>query len=117
YDILVLQGRVYDGAGSDYRVIDIGIKNHLIAKIGDLEGAKAKRRIDARGLSVSPGFIDLHGHLESINDFPRCENFIRQGITTSLGGPDGWGFWPFHENLNSLAKKDISINVGYLVGH
>src|SRR5690606_36562153 len=70
YDILVLQGRVYDGAGSDYRVIDIGIKNHLIAKIGDLEGAKAKRRIDARGLSVSPGFIDLHGHLESINDFP-----------------------------------------------
>lgn len=117
YDVLVLNGRVYDGTGSDYTVTDIGIKNHRITKIGNLKGATAHKRIDAQGLSVSPGFIDLHGHLESINDFPQCENFIRQGITTSLGGPDGWGFWPFDENLNSLAKKDISINVGYLVGH
>src|SRR5690554_1514988 len=117
YDVLVLNGRVYDGTGSDYTVTDIGIKNHRITKIGNLKGATAHKRIDAQGLSVSPGFIDLHGHLESINDFPQCENFIRQGIIISLGGPDGWGFWPFDENLNSLAKKDISINVGYLVGH
>lgn len=117
FDVLVLNGKVYDGLGGNYEVTDIGIKDSRIVKIGQLDGASASTRIDAEGLSVCPGFIDLHSHLESINDFPRCENFVRQGVTTALGGPDGRGPWPFGEHLEALSKKGIPINVGYLVGH
>lgn len=117
FDIVVLNGKVYDGTGKRYEVADIGIRDSRIVKIGKLDGVIALRGIDAQGLSVSPGFIDLHSHLESINDFPRCENFVRQGITTCLGGPDGWGPWPFKAAVDSLAEKGVPVNIGYLVGH
>lgn len=117
YDLLVLNGKVYDGSGESYEVTDLGIVGDRIVKIGDLDGASASRVIDAEGLSVCPGFIDLHTHLESIEDFPRCENLIRQGITTSLGGPDGRSPWPFEAHLEELSQRGISINIGYLVGH
>ena len=50
-----------------------------------------------QGLAVTPGFIDAHAHLEPILDLSNCESHVRQGVTTSLGGPDGSGPWPFGE--------------------
>lgn len=117
YDILIKGGTVYDGSGSPARVLDLGIRDGRIADLGDLGDAKAAKIIDANGLAVSPGFIDLHTHLEAIERFPRCESLVRQGITTALGGPDGGGPWPFDDHLKVLAEKGVPINVGFLVGH
>jgi len=117
YDIIITGGMVYDGTGSAPQNLDIGIIGEYIAYIGDLSNDKAVTRIEANNLVVAPGFVDLHAHLESIEKFPNCENLVRQGITTALGGPDGGGPWPFGANLDSLTKKGVGINVGFLVGH
>jgi N-acyl-D-amino-acid deacylase len=117
YDIIILNGAVYDGTGGDPRRVDIGIVDGSIVSIGDLTRHKANRTINANNLIVAPGFIDLHVHLESIENFPDCENFVRQGITTALGGPDGGGPWPLGSHLDSLARWGVGLNVGFLVGH
>ena len=117
YDIIIEKGIVYDGSGKKPVNADIGIKNQIIQKIGNLSSATAKRRIDASGLSVSPGFIDMHAHLEPLLDLSDCESMLRQGVTTALGGPDGNSPWPFGNYLQKLDSIGIGMNVGYLVGH
>ena len=117
YDIIIINGQVFDGTGSDAIAADIGIKDSIIVKIGDLSKAKANRIIDAKGLAVTPGFIDVHAHLEPIFELSNCESHIRQGVTTSLGGPDGSGPWPFGRYLDSLEQVGVGMNVAYLVGH
>ncbi|MEM8890133.1 MAG: D-aminoacylase [Bacteroidota bacterium] len=117
YDILILNGTVYAGDGEQGKAKDIGILGDQIIEIGDLQSAKAKRIIDAKGMAVSPGFIDLHTHLDPIFELSTCESHIRQGVTTALGGPDGGGPWPFGAYLDSLKNVGMGLNVGYLVGH
>ncbi len=117
FDILILNGNVYDGTGSAPQKADIGIIRDKIVRIGDLSSEEARTKIDASGRVVSPGFIDLHAHLGSIEDYSYCENLVRQGVTTALGGPDGGGPWPFGEHLESLTNLGVGINVGFLVGH
>ena len=117
YDIIIEKGTVYECSGKDPIATDIGIKNHVIQKLGDLSNSKANRRIDASGLSVSPGFIDMHAHLEPILELSDCESMLRQGVTTALGGPDGNSPWPFAAYLQKLDSIGIGMNVGYLVGH
>jgi len=117
YDLVIINGHVYDGTGSDAISTDIGIKDSIIVKIGDLSNVNSNRIIDATNLAVSPGFIDAHAHLEPIFDLLNCESHVRQGVTTSLGGPDGSGPWPFGEYLDSLQQVGVGMNVAYLVGH
>jgi len=85
--------------------------------VGSLTNKTASKVIDATGLAVAPGFIDLHAHLEPIFEIPDCESHIRQGVTTSLGGPDGRGPVPFGAYIDSLARVGVGMNVGFLVGH
>ena len=66
YDLLILNGTVYDGSLNDPVETDLGIVGDRIIQLGDLEKHKATQIVDARGLSVAPGFIDLHVHLEPI---------------------------------------------------
>ncbi|MCB0461373.1 MAG: D-aminoacylase [Flavobacteriaceae bacterium] len=117
YDIIIINGEVFDGTGSDAVSADIGIKESIIVKIGDLSDAKSNRIIDAKGLAVTPGFIDAHAHLEPIFELSNCESHIRQGVTTSLGGPDGSSPWPFDKYLDSLQQVGVGMNVAYLIGH
>ena len=117
YDIVIINGHVYDGTGSDAISADIGIKDSIIIKIGDLSKAKSNRVIDAKGLAVTPGFIDAHAHLEPILELSNCESHIRQGVTTSLGGPDGSSPWPFGKYLDTLEQVGVGMNVAYLIGH
>ena len=95
YDIVILNGQVYNGTVNSAIFADIGIKDSVIIKIGDLSKATTNRVIDAKGLVVAPGFIDVHAHLEPILELSNCESHVRQGVTTSLGGPDGSSPWPF----------------------
>ena len=71
YDVILVNGQIIDGTGSTPIRSDIGIKNGLIERIGDLSNAKADRVIDAKELIVSPGFIDLHAHLDPIVKLPK----------------------------------------------
>jgi len=84
YDLVVSGGRVIDGTGAPWVRADVGIRRDRIAAIGELSAAQAKRRIDARGLAVAPGFIDLLGQSElSVLIDPRAESKIRQASPAS----------------------------------
>ncbi|RDY60260.1 N-acyl-D-amino-acid deacylase family protein [Flagellimonas nanhaiensis] len=117
YDTIIKNGNVYDGSGGDPMIIDIGIKGDVIEKIGDLSKAEATQIIDASGLAVTPGFIDVHAHLDPILELSNCESHVRQGVTTSLGGPDGTSPWPFGKYLDTLDQIGVGMNVAYLIGH
>jgi dihydroorotase/N-acyl-D-amino-acid deacylase len=117
YDIIISNGEVYDGSGSESTIADIGIIGSEIVKIGNLAGLSAKRVINAKGLVVSPGFIDVHTHLDPILKLSNCESHLKQGVTTSLGGPDGSSPWPFGKFLDTLDQIGVGMNIGYLIGH
>lgn len=117
YDVLIKNGTIYDGSGKNSFKADIGIKNQKIIAIGKLGKATAKKLIDATGLAVAPGFIDLHTHIEAIHETPDAESHVRQGVTLALGGPDGGGPWPFGKYLADLQKKPLGLNVAFLTGH
>ncbi len=87
YDVLLVGGTVVDGTGSPRRTADVGITGDRIAAIGDLSGHTARRTIDASGLVVAPGFIDMLGHSEAtILVDPRGVSKVTQGITTEITG-------------------------------
>jgi N-acyl-D-aspartate/D-glutamate deacylase len=87
-------------------------------KIGDLQPARASRIIDASGLTVSPGFIDLHTHADdNILDNPGVENYLRQGVTTMLAGNCGRSPGDHGEFIRSVEQSGIAPNLGLLVGH
>lgn len=117
YDLIILNGSVYDGTGASGRQTDIGIINDKIVKVGNLSASTGEKKIYADGMVVSPGFIDLHAHLGSIIRISDCENLIRQGVTTALGGSDGGGPWPFKIHLDSIQVLGSGINIGFLAGH
>ncbi|MDG1571269.1 D-aminoacylase [Robiginitalea sp. M366] len=117
YDLLLKGGMVYDGSGGPPQIADIGIRGDSIAAIGDLGDAQAQRVLEVGGMAVSPGFIDLHTHLDPVMTHSDCESHLRQGVTTSLGGPDGSSPWPFDAYLDSLSNLGVGMNVGYLIGH
>lgn len=117
YDILILNGEIYDGTGGAPFKADIAVKDSVIVGIGDLSEFKATRIIDAKGMAVAPGFIDMHAHLDPILNLSDCESHVRQGVTTALGGPDGGSPWPIKTHLDSLDKIGVGMNIAYLVGH
>ena len=87
YDLLIVGGWVIDGEGTPAVRADVGIRGGRIATIGDLGAAMAARRIDASGLTVAPGFIDIHNHSDyTILVEPKSESMIRQGVTTMVLG-------------------------------
>jgi len=87
YDLVISGGSILDGDGTPAVSADIGIRVGRIASIGNLSGAPAARRIDAAGLTVAPGFIDMHNHSDyTILVEPKAESMIRQGVTTMVLG-------------------------------
>jgi len=118
FDVIIEGGRVVDGTGSPWYVADIGIRGDRIEAVGSLRGAQAKQRIDARGLVVSPGFIDVHSHAARwLDENPMLESHVRQGVTSVIEGPDGGGPVPVSGPLNALAKQRPTINYGWYSGH
>jgi N-acyl-D-aspartate/D-glutamate deacylase len=117
FDILIINGTIYDGTGSEPFQGDLGIKADRIISIGDLSNSIAKETIDAKGFVVSPGFIDMHTHLEPIMEMPLAESLVRQGVTLALGGPDGGSPWPLGSYLDTLDNFGLGVNVAYLIGH
>src|SRR5881398_2262500 len=110
YDIIIRNGRVVDGSGRAGFNADIAIKDDHIARIGNLRGAKAKREIDARGLVVAPGFIDMLGQSEQyVLIDPRAMSKVMMGVTTEITG-EGGSIAPVNERL---IKEDESFYQRY----
>lgn len=124
FDIVVRNGLVYDGLGNSAVETDIGIRADTIAAMGDLSGATAPSEIDATGKTVVPGFIDIHSHATSVTIElsgivlrPMAENYIRQGVTTAVGGQDGSSPIDIGAFLAALDTTNMTVNVGLFVGH
>src|SRR5215831_2502469 len=79
YDVIISGARVVDGSGSPWFLADIGIRGDVIAAVGGLGNAAANVRVDARGMVVAPGFIDIHSHgRRGIAAVPTAENYLRE---------------------------------------
>ena len=90
YDLIIRNGRIIDGTGNSWYRSDIGIRNGQIVRIGNLQQLKGSREIDAKGMIVAPGFIDVHGHIESgIFARPTADNYLFDGVTTVVTGNCG----------------------------
>ena len=116
-DLLIKGGQVYTGLQQELIRVDVGISGDAIVFVGANFAGSADNEIDATGLVVSPGFIDLHTHLDPLLRIPDATSHVRQGATLALGNPDGGGFWPFVERMDSIENLPLGMNVAYLVGH
>ena len=124
FDRIIVGGTVYDGSGAAGEVRDVGVRGDRITAIGDLSAAPTRELIDATGLAVVPGFIDIHSHAVSAEretsglfNHPQAENYLRQGVTTAIGGPDGRSWYPIDTLLDAVEETPIGINFGTFVGH
>lgn len=117
-DILVINGKVIDGTGNNWYYGNVAIKNGKIIKVGRDVKLSAGRIIDAKGLIVAPGFIDVHTHLEGdeIKD-PNATNFILDGVTTCITGNCGSSNIDIGKYLRWIDSLKLSINVATLIGH
>ncbi|HEY0456773.1 MAG TPA: D-aminoacylase [Verrucomicrobiae bacterium] len=116
YDLIIRNGRIIDGSGNPAYHSDIGIIGGKIERIGRIDGS-ATREIDASGLIITPGFIDVHTHAEDILQRPEAENFARMGVTTVIMGNCGSSALHVGEFFRKLEATNISINVASLIGH
>ena len=108
FDVLIKGGMVYDGTGRAPRRVDVAIKGDRIVAIGNLRRARARNVVDARGLAVAPGFINmLSWSTESLIVDGRSQGEIRQGVTTQIMG-EGWSMGPLNERL----KKQVVAEQG-----
>ena len=106
-----------DGTGSPWYRSDIAIRGDAIARIAFRIDAPATRTIDAAGRVVAPGFIDIHSHARAgIFDVPTAENYIRQGVTTAIEGPDGSSPIPLKPFLDKVAATRVTVNFGTFIG-
>jgi N-acyl-D-amino-acid deacylase len=120
FDLVITGAEIIDGSGRSSFSGDLGIRERRIACIGDLHGAKTRSVIDATGLTVAPGFIDVHTHIERNvpqNGGFQAPNFVRQGVTTVITGNCGRSVLEIGKFFRRLEANGSQVNVASLVGH
>jgi len=142
YSVVIKGGKIVDGSGNPWYMGDVAVDGDRIAKVGELGKYDAGKVIDAAGLLVTPGFIDVHTHTDSsflVN--PKADSKIRQGVTTEIAGNCGNSLAPItelgksfdrreldelgiafdwnsvSEYLTRLEKAGMPVNLGTLIGH
>ena len=124
-DIIIRGGTIFDGSGTPGVTGDLVITGEKITAVGGRATGTGVLEIQARGLAVAPGFIDIHSHGDgSLADDPRAESIIRQGVTTIVGGQDGSSAGIEAESLTTnlaqrlarIREMDSAVNVAYMVG-
>ena len=120
YDVLIRGGRVLDGSGNPWRRADVAITDGRIVAVGDLAAASARLDVDASGLYVSPGFVDIHSHSGpglAIAELSHAQPWLAQGVTTVVVNPDGGGPTDIAGQRDSLLKDGLGVNVAQFVPH
>jgi len=145
FDVIITNGLVVDGSGRPATKTDVGIEADKITAVGDLQHAQAARTIDAAGMVVSPGFVDIHTHSDlSLLVEPYGKSKVMQGVTTEVSGNCGyspfpispertpllratlsglfgedvdWAWTNLKEYRDVIAKKGVGMNIAPLVGH
>ncbi len=146
YDLIIKNGTVIDGSGTKEKfTADVAVLNGIITKVGDIGTAQAKKTIDAEGLYVAPGFIDVLSHSDTnltLFTMPGQESLVSQGVTTIIGGNCGYSLAPLisgnvidaeqrwtnpaqinvdwlrmSEFLSKLEEKKLAVNFGTLTGY
>ncbi len=114
FDVLIRNGTVYDGSGGEGRAADVALRGDRIAGVGDFKEAKARLSIDANGMAVAPGFINmLSWATESLIADGRSQSEIRQGVTTEIMG-EGFSMGPVNDRVRERMlreQKDIRYEI------
>jgi len=107
-DVLIRNGRVIDGTGNPWYRADVGIRGDRIVAVGRLEGESAARALDADGLAVAPGFVDMHTHSDlALLAEPAWECKIMQGVTLEVLGQDGLGLAPVTDVTREVLHQQL----------
>lgn len=118
FDIIIKNGKVIDGTGNPWFYGDVAISKGKIIAVGNLSSATATQTLDATGLIVAPGFIDVHAHIEGGElTTPTANNFIHDGVTSVVTGNCGSSNLDIEAYFKRLDSVKTSINVATLVGH
>lgn len=118
YDLIILNGKVVDGSGNPWYYADVAIQNGKVVRVGNLKNATSKKIIDATGLIVAPGFIDVHAHIEGGEmTTPTADNFIHDGVTSVVTGNCGGSNLNISDYFRRLDSVKTSINIATLIGH
>ena len=114
-DIFIRNGKIIDGSGNSWYYGDIAVKDGKIAAVGRQLNYTGEKTIDATGLIVAPGFIDVHTHLEEDETKdPNATNFIMDGVTTCITGNCGSSNTDIGKYLHFIDSLKLSINVATL---
>jgi N-acyl-D-amino-acid deacylase len=106
YDVVIRDGTVYDGTGAPGRPADVGLRGDKVAAVGDLSSARGETEVDARGLAVAPGFINmLSWSTDTLIADGRSQGEIRQGVTTEIFG-EGWSMGPVNDAVRTQILQD-----------
>jgi N-acyl-D-amino-acid deacylase len=117
-DLLIKNGRIIDGTGNNWYYGDIAVKDGKIIRIGKLQNWTATKTIDAKGMAVVPGFIDVHAHIETgIFERPTADNFIYDGVTTVVTGNCGNSADNLSVFFTRIDSMKTSVNIASLAGH
>ena len=116
-DLVIKNARVVDGTGGPAYSAEIAVRGDTILRIAPRIDSPATKVVDAHGKVIAPGFIDIHVHArDGIFKVPTADNYVRQGVTTLIEGPDGSSPLPIGLFLDRLAKTAIVPNFGMFVG-
>src|SRR5687767_11837649 len=117
YDLILKGGRIVDGTASPWYAADLAITGDTIVRIAPAITEPAKRVVNVKGLVVAPGFIDIHTHARrGIFEVPTADNYVRQGVTTLIEGPDGGSPVPLAPFLDKVAATRITPNFAMFIG-
>ncbi len=117
-DILIKNGRILDGTGNSWYYGNVAIKGGKIIEIGNTDSLTAAKTIDAAGMIVAPGFIDVHTHIEGDElKNPTADNFILDGVTTVVTGNCGSSQVDIKKYLWRIDSLKTSVNIATLIGH
>ena len=117
FDVVIRNARIVDGTGTPWFKGDLALRGDTIVQVASAIEPNGATVVDAGGRVVAPGFIDIHTHARrGIFEVPTADNYVRQGVTTLMEGPDGSSPLPLAPFLQKLEALQKSVNIGSFAG-